>query len=238
SVAFSLDGRKIVSGSIDNSVRIWDVETGKAEGNPIQGHTSNVKSVAFSPDGKRIVSGSDDRSVRIWNAETGKPEGNPLQGHGSGVRSVAFSPDGKRIVSGSEDMSVRIWDAETAKAEETDTSSSATVPTSANIKYSLSFCPWHNSHHHLHSSSSLQMVSLQHNGWLCGSDSSLIIWIPPEYRNGLLVPPLQVLISSSHMRSLNLQNFVHGIFWAQCYTGKLFSSCFTVPSLTLKKGCS
>ncbi|KAF9058822.1 hypothetical protein BDP27DRAFT_1160607, partial [Rhodocollybia butyracea] len=135
-------------------------------------------------------------SVRIWNAETGKAEGNPLQGHTSYVSSVAFSPNGKKIVSGSDDRSVGIWDADIGKAEGIDTCSSNIVSTTANIQhpYSLSFSSCHKSHHHLHSSSSLRMVSLQPDGWLCGSDSSLILWIPPEYRDGLLVPPLQLLI--------------------------------------------
>ncbi|KIK62106.1 hypothetical protein GYMLUDRAFT_242810 [Collybiopsis luxurians FD-317 M1] len=139
-----LDGKRIVSGSDDCSVRIWDAETGEPQGQPLQGHTnwvnsvalriwdaktgepqgqpfqghtSLVNSVAFSPDGKRIVSGSRDCSVRIWDVETGEPQGQPLQGHTSLVNSVAFSPDGKRIVSGSSDYSMRIWDAETGEPQ-------------------------------------------------------------------------------------------------------------------------
>ncbi|KAE9394077.1 hypothetical protein BT96DRAFT_886762, partial [Gymnopus androsaceus JB14] len=117
SVAFSPDGKRIVSGSDDNLVRIWNAETGRLEGDPLEGHTHWVTSVAFSPDGKRIVSGSYDNSVRIWNAETGRPEGDPLEGHTHQVTSVGFSPDCKRIVSGSYDKSVRIWNAETGRLE-------------------------------------------------------------------------------------------------------------------------
>ena len=58
SVAFSPDGRHIVSGSFDKTIRVWDVQTGGQVGNPLQGHTSSVNSVAFSPDGRHIVSGS------------------------------------------------------------------------------------------------------------------------------------------------------------------------------------
>ncbi|KAJ6450552.1 hypothetical protein C8R47DRAFT_1181444 [Mycena vitilis] len=115
SVAFSSDGKHIVSGADDRSVRIWDAESGEQLGGPLEGHTDCVRSVAFSPDGKHIVSGSHDRSVRIWDAESGEQLGGPLEGHTDWVVSVAFSPDGKHIVSGSHDRSVRIWDAESGE---------------------------------------------------------------------------------------------------------------------------
>jgi WD40 repeat protein len=94
---------------------VWDAETGKAVGAPLQGHTDWVLSVAISLDGCRIVSGSSDNTIYVWDAETGKPLGAPLQGHTGRVWSVAISPDGTRIVSGSEDKTIRVWDAETGK---------------------------------------------------------------------------------------------------------------------------
>ena len=68
SVAFSPDGNRIVSGSDDKTVRLWDAATGQPVGDPLTGHTDTVYSVAFSPDGTRIVSGSDDKTVRLWPA--------------------------------------------------------------------------------------------------------------------------------------------------------------------------
>ncbi|KAF5334716.1 hypothetical protein D9758_017351 [Tetrapyrgos nigripes] len=115
-ISVSPDGTRIVSGSEDGTVRIWDAQTGTAIGEPLRGHQDWVQSVAFSPDGARIVSGSDDRTVRIWDAQTGTAIGEPLQGHEHSVQSVAFSPDGARIVSGSGDFTVRIWDAQTGTA--------------------------------------------------------------------------------------------------------------------------
>src|SRR5712671_6078159 len=113
SVAFSRDGSRIVSGSSDNTIRLWDAETGDPIGKPLEGHSSGVESVAFSPDGCHIVSGSWDKTIRLWDAETGDPIGKPLEGHSSRVLSVAFSPDGCHIVYGSEDNTIRLWDAET-----------------------------------------------------------------------------------------------------------------------------
>ncbi|KAJ3979529.1 WD40-repeat-containing domain protein [Lentinula detonsa] len=115
-VAFSPDGRKIVSGSWDKTIRIWNADTGEAIGNPLQGHSDGVTSVAFSPDGKRIVSGSEDGLIRIWNVDTREAIGDPLQGYSHWVNSVAFSPDGKRIVSGFEDGLIIIWNADTGEA--------------------------------------------------------------------------------------------------------------------------
>ncbi|KIM21534.1 hypothetical protein M408DRAFT_29493 [Serendipita vermifera MAFF 305830] len=104
SIAFSPDGKRIFSGSLDATIRIWDAETGAAVAGPLGGYGYPVRSVAFSPDGKRIASGSSDKTVRVWDAETGSIMGGPLEGHSDPVNSVAFSPDGKRIVSGSEDL--------------------------------------------------------------------------------------------------------------------------------------
>ncbi|QRV94610.1 hypothetical protein RhiJN_22628 [Ceratobasidium sp. AG-Ba] len=112
-VTFSPNGRRIVSGSFDNTVRVWDAETGAQIGDPLAGHSHSVTSVAYSPDGRRIVSGSGDKTVRVWDAEKGAQIGDPLAGHSHWVTSVAYSPDGRRIVSGSVDKTVRVWDAET-----------------------------------------------------------------------------------------------------------------------------
>ena len=77
SVAFSPDGSRIVSGSWDSTIRLWDAETGDAIGK-LKGHPGFVFSVAFSPDGSRIVSGSWNSTIRLWDAETGDGIGKPL----------------------------------------------------------------------------------------------------------------------------------------------------------------
>ena len=117
SVAFSPDGKYIVSGSWDSTIIIWDVETGNIL-HTLKGHINEVFSVALSPDGKSIVSGSDDKTIRIWDIKTGDTI-KTLQGHINEVFSVAFSPDGKYIASGSDDKTIRIWDVATGNTIKT-----------------------------------------------------------------------------------------------------------------------
>jgi WD40 repeat protein/tetratricopeptide (TPR) repeat protein len=114
SVAFSKDGKRIATGSSNNTATVWDAETGTAL-LELKGHTGYVNSVAFSPDGTRIVTGSRDRTVRVWDARTGMTLVE-LKGHTDLVTSVSFTPDGTRILSASRGDTVKpgevfVWDA-------------------------------------------------------------------------------------------------------------------------------
>lgn len=100
-VAFSPDGKWVLSGSADKTMRLWEVETGK-ELRRFEGHTSLVYGVAFSPVGKQALSGSLDKTPRLWDAQTGK-QLRRFEGHNDYVFCVTFSPDGKQIVSASHD---------------------------------------------------------------------------------------------------------------------------------------
>jgi WD40 repeat protein len=80
SVAFSPDGKHIITASNDKTARVWDAETGKQIGEPLRGHTDWVWSAVFSPDGKRIVTASEDKTVRLLN------RGNPQDARVSSLR--------------------------------------------------------------------------------------------------------------------------------------------------------
>ncbi|CCI24681.1 Genome sequencing data, contig C309 (fragment) [Microcystis aeruginosa PCC 9809] len=113
SVSFSPDGKTLVSGSDDKTIKLWNVETGQ-EIRTLKGHDELVTSVNFSPDGKTLVSGSDDKTIKLWNVETGE-EIRTLKGHKDFVRSVNFSSDGKTLVSGSDDNTIKLWNVETGQ---------------------------------------------------------------------------------------------------------------------------
>lgn len=97
SVTITPDGKYIVSGSSDESIKLWEISSGK-EIRTFTGHKGRVNSVAVTPDGKHIVSGSSDRSIKLWEISSGKEIQTFTEGRGR-VHSVFISRDGKYIVS-------------------------------------------------------------------------------------------------------------------------------------------
>ena len=89
-MAFSPDGRRIVSGSHDKTVKVWDTATGQ-ETMTLKGHAAGVSSAAFSPDGRRIVSASWDKTLKVWDAATGR-ETITLKGHADDVQWRGLQP--------------------------------------------------------------------------------------------------------------------------------------------------
>jgi len=125
SVAFSPDGKTLASASWDNTIKLWNISTGKLISTFI-GHTDAVSSVAFSPDGKTLASASLDKTIILWNISTGKPI-STLTGHTGAVWGVAFSPDGKTLASASWDKTIILWNISTGKLISTFIGHSNTV---------------------------------------------------------------------------------------------------------------
>jgi eukaryotic-like serine/threonine-protein kinase len=110
SVAYAPDSRRVLSSAADNTVRLWDTESGK-ELLRLTGHTGVVHGLAFSADGRRIATAGSDGTVRLWDAQTGKPI-KRFTGHTGNVFGVAILPDGKQILSCGRDNTLRLWDVE------------------------------------------------------------------------------------------------------------------------------
>ncbi|MGF1494130.1 MAG: NB-ARC domain-containing protein [Microcoleaceae cyanobacterium] len=107
---FSPDSRRLASGSQDETLKIWEIETKTCL--DINSQAGRVWSVAWRPDGQVLASGCENKQVKLWDTKTGKCL-KTLSGHNQRVRSVAWSPDGQWLASGGSDCTVRIWDAVT-----------------------------------------------------------------------------------------------------------------------------
>jgi WD40 repeat protein/tRNA A-37 threonylcarbamoyl transferase component Bud32 len=105
-IDWSKDGKRLLTGSYDYSVRLWDLASGQSV-RYLQ-HDDWVMSVALSPDGQRFVSGSKDRTAIVWQSDQ-PGSGSPFLGHLGQVLAVAFSPDGKLVASGGDDGTILIW---------------------------------------------------------------------------------------------------------------------------------
>jgi WD40 repeat protein len=132
SVAFSPDGRHILSGSSDRTLRLWELSTGRCL-RTFEGHTGQVKSVSLSPDGRYALSGSSDNTLKLWDLSTGVCL-RTFEGHTGGVTSVALSPDGRHALSGSIDGMLRLWDVSAGRCLRTFTGHEDFV-------YSVAFFP-------------------------------------------------------------------------------------------------
>ncbi|ELU40226.1 Vegetative incompatibility protein [Rhizoctonia solani AG-1 IA] len=110
SVAFSPDGKSVVSSSSDKTICVWDADTVFPRDKLWKGHTSAVTSVSYSSLGDIVASGSWDSTVRLWDAITGREVDEPLKGPDADINSIAFSPSGNLLATGSDENTVRLWD--------------------------------------------------------------------------------------------------------------------------------
>ncbi|MBW4448809.1 MAG: hypothetical protein KME38_18590 [Spirirestis rafaelensis WJT71-NPBG6] len=138
-IAFSPDGKYVISGSRDSTLKIWNWQTG-VEVRTLRSHTSWVNAIAISPDGKYLISASLDKALKVWDWQTGI-EVRTIQGHTRSVIAIAFSADGKYLISASSDTTLKIWDWQTGVEVRTlsgYTSSVNVIAFSADEKYLVS----------------------------------------------------------------------------------------------------
>lgn len=131
SLAFSPNGKWLVTTSADGTAKVWDAETWQ-ESRAFQGHSGAVNAVAFRADGQSVATAGVGRSVRIWNPETGR-ELRRLTGYEGELLSAAFSPDGKHLATGDWTGRTVVWDFETG--------SSRTLGTDPRHVHSVAFTP-------------------------------------------------------------------------------------------------
>ena len=123
-VAFTPNQQILVSGSEDNSIKLWDLATGECLAT-LEEHEAAVKSLAITPDGQLLVSGSADNTIKLWQLPDNASESicaDPiytLTGHTDWVKCLAITPDGQTLASGSQDKTIKLWQLDTGELKST-----------------------------------------------------------------------------------------------------------------------
>jgi WD40 repeat protein/serine/threonine protein kinase len=121
-LAYSPDGKRLATASLDKTVKLWDINTGKLQAT-LKGHSAHVHAVSWERDGRRLASGDSDGNIKLWDATTLK-ETASVKGHrnvtggpgrSDGVSSLRWDPRGQRLASAGEDGTVKLWDKDLAK---------------------------------------------------------------------------------------------------------------------------
>ncbi|EGN94798.1 hypothetical protein SERLA73DRAFT_61926 [Serpula lacrymans var. lacrymans S7.3] len=199
SVAFSSDGTKVVSGSSDQTVRIWDATSGQLVAGPLEGHTQQVRSVGFSPDGTKVVSGSWDQTVRIWDATSGQLVAGPFQGHNRVGESVGFYPGGNESTSALVDKK----------------HSSHVLPYPVPVDWER--------YKGIQGDSG--WISFEN----ARMDTLLMHWMPPNIIRYWYNSRTVLMIGAHDTVRVSYEHFLHGNNWTACQTASCVSGQFTHP---------
>ena len=124
-LAFTPDGKRLVSCSYDGTVKVWDVTSGQVI-RTLTGHRGRISSLALSPAGQLVASGGADQTVRIWDVDSGEAL-HIFSGHGNYVDCLTFASDERRLISGGYDQTLRVWDVTSGRPLHTTVGHNASV---------------------------------------------------------------------------------------------------------------
>lgn len=235
------DSERIVSGSDDAEIAIWDGNSDELV-RKFSGHKAAILSISVSGD--RVFSSSKDKTIRVWDLDTGDNI-SIIRGHTAPINEIKLSPDERWVVSASDDGSLRIWDSQTGKPLmlprsmpfrilSVDISRDGSLIACSGADGQVhAWCPdmaqpavWpDNFVRRMHGrkycpiddQGILADATLRNDGWLCGPMGQIMCWISPAHRQGLLQRAVSVV--GARETALDLRNFAHGTKWEQCVAG-------------------
>lgn len=239
-VTYARKGERIVSGSEDAEIAVWEGGDSNELLWKLQGHDGVIISIAVA--GEKIFSGSEDKTIRVWDLDTGDVE-SIIHGHTAPINAIKLSPDGRWIVSASDDDCMRILDSRTGQqhmvpqpmpcriisvAMSRDGTLVACCGTDGQVHIwrpdMVAPIVWPDGFvRRMHGSEYCPVddqgiyvdAELQDDGWLCGSTGEVMCWIPPAHRLGLLTKRTEGILGLPGT-ALDVRKFVHGTKWEQC----------------------
>jgi WD40 repeat protein len=238
-VAYARRGKRIVSGSDNAEVAVWEGEDSNELVWKTQWHDGAILSIAVA--GEEIFSSSEDKTIRVWDLDTGGLK-SIIRGHTAPISAIRLSPDGRWIISASGSR-MRILDSHTGQeympprpmpcriisiAMSRDGDFIACCGTDGQVHI---WCPdmeapvtWPDSL--IRRTRGLEYcpvddqgvhvsATLQDDGWLLGSTDQVMCWIPPAHRTGLLMERSEGILGPP-ATALDVRKFVHGTKWERC----------------------
>jgi len=177
-------------------------------------HPGSIKSLAVSSDEQYIISGSSDGTICVWSTETGNLVMPPLTYHVDSVMSIVLSSDGSRIYSGSMDKSIRVCDLQAGLSALAITATSSNTD---DVSPSIVLTPQTPGQDGNQLDLSVVSSFPDDEGWICGPNRELTLWVPHECRAGFWTPHTLKIIGMPTVR-VELDGCAHGPEWTKCYT--------------------